>query len=83
MPRSLSEQDFRDVFPEAGWEITYLGQTTYQGNVSLETFESMAARNPEAADQMKPLIERLRVIEPWLIDGRVHMPFWEMHATRV
>jgi hypothetical protein len=28
-------------------------------------------------------MERLRVIEPWLIDGRVHMPFWEVHATRM
>ena len=31
MPRSLSEDDFRQVFPAAGWEITYLGPTTYQG----------------------------------------------------
>ena len=42
----------------------------------------MAARNPDMADEMNPLLERLRVIEPWLVDGRVHMPFWEMHATR-
>jgi hypothetical protein len=28
-------------------------------------------------------VERLRVIEPWLTDGRVHMPFWEVHARRV
>jgi hypothetical protein len=83
MPRSLSEDDFRKVLPAAGWEITYLGPTTYQGNVSLEIFETMAARNPEMADEMNPLLERMRVIEPWLIDGRVHMPFWEMHATRV
>ena len=74
---------FREVFPAGGWEITYLGPTTYQGNVSIETFETMAARNPDMADDEKPLVERLRVIEPWLIDGRVHMPFWEMHATRV
>jgi hypothetical protein len=43
----------------------------------------MAARDPEMADAMKPLLERLRVIEPWLDNGRVHMPFWEVHATRV
>jgi len=30
---------------------------------------------------MKPLLERMRVIEPWLIDGRIHMPFWELHAA--
>ena len=83
MPRGLSEDDFRQVLPAGGWEITYLGPTTYQGNVSVEAFETMAARIPDMADEMKPLLERLRVIEPWLVDGRVHMPFWEVHATRV
>ena len=34
MPRDLPEDDFRQVLPAAGWEITYLGRTTYQGNVS-------------------------------------------------
>jgi SAM-dependent methyltransferase len=83
MPRFLTEDDFRQVLPASGWEITYLGPTTYQGNVSVETFETMAARNPDFAKDMEPLLERLRVIEPWLVDGRVHMPFWEVHATRV
>lgn len=83
MPRSMTAADFREILPDAGWEITYLGTTTYQGNVSVEVFETMAARNPDMADQMTPLLERLRVIEPWLVDGRVHMPFWEVHATRV
>lgn len=83
MPRSMTADDFRGVLPDAGWEITYLGTTTYQGNVSVEVFETMAARDPDMADQMAPVLERLRVIEPWLVDGRVHMPFWEVHATRV
>ncbi|EUA54452.1 ubiE/COQ5 methyltransferase family protein [Mycobacterium xenopi 4042] len=26
MPRSLSENDFRQVLPDAGWQITYLGR---------------------------------------------------------
>ncbi|OCB59160.1 methyltransferase [Mycobacterium vulneris] len=83
MPRSMTADDFREVLPDGGWDITYLGTTTYQGNVSVEVFETMAARNPDMADQMAPVLERLRVIEPWLVDGRVHMPFWEVHATRV
>ncbi len=83
MPRSLSEDDFRQVFPDAGWEITYLGPTTYQTNLSLESIEMMAARTPEMADQIEPMLERFRVMEPWLTNGRVHAPFWEMHATRV
>jgi hypothetical protein len=83
MPRSLSEDDFRNVFPDAGWEITYLGTTTYLINMSVETLEMMIARNPEMADQVTTLLERFRIIEPSLLKGRVHAPFWAMHATRV
>ncbi len=83
MPRSLSEDDFRQVFPEAGWEITYLGPTTYLINMSMETLELMVERNPDMADQLKPLVERFRIMEPWLTNGRAHAPFWAMHATRL
>jgi len=83
MPRSLSEDDFRQVLPGGGWEITYLGTTTYLVNMSAETMEAMAARNPDMADTIQPLLERFRVIEPWLTNGRAHAPFWEVHATRV
>jgi SAM-dependent methyltransferase len=83
MPRSLSEDDFRLVFPDAGWEISYLGPTTYQVNMSSQAIEMMLARNPDQAEAFEPLLERFRVIEPWLTNGRAHAPFWEMHATRV
>ena len=82
-PRSLSEDDFRQVFPDAGWEITYLGPTTYQVNMSVEAFEQMLARNPDKADQIKLEILRFKLIEPFLTNGRAHAPFWEMHATRL
>lgn len=82
MMRSLSEADFRQVLPDAGWEITYLGPTTYQVNLSVQTIEMMAARNPDMADQARTLLDRFRVMEPWLVGGRVHAPFWEVHATR-
>jgi SAM-dependent methyltransferase len=83
MLRSLSEDDFRDVLPVGGWQITYLGTTTYQVNISAESIELMAARNPEMAEQAQKLLERFRAMEPWLVNGRVHAPFWEVHATRV
>jgi len=83
MPRALSEDDFRQVFPDAGWEITYLGPTTYLVNLSSEAFDMMLARNPDRVEQVKPIAERFKVIEPWLEDGRAHAPFWECHATRV
>jgi SAM-dependent methyltransferase len=82
MLRSLSEKDFRDVLPLGGWEITYLGTTTYQVNMSAETIEMMAARNPDMADQAQDMLARFHAMEPWLVDGRLHAPFWEVHATR-
>jgi SAM-dependent methyltransferase len=83
MPRSLSEADFREVFPDAGWDITYLGPTTYQINMSSDNLDEMLRRAPERAEEMKSVAERFRAIEPWLTEGRVHAPFWEVHATRV
>lgn len=83
MVRSLSEDDFRLVLPPAGWEITYLGPTTYLVNLSAEQIEMMAARNPDMAEQAQTVLERFRAMEPWLQGGRVHAPFWEVHATRV
>jgi SAM-dependent methyltransferase len=82
-PRSLSMDDFLHVFPDAGWEITYLWPTTYQVNISVEAFDMMIARNPDKAEQIEPERERFRLIESWLTNGRAHAPFWEMHATRL
>jgi hypothetical protein len=75
--------DFLQVFPDAGWEITYLWPTTYQVNISVEAFEMMIARNPDKAEQIKPMVERFRLFQSWLPNGRAHDPFWEMHATRL
>ncbi|OBG92616.1 methyltransferase [Mycobacterium sp. E3251] len=83
MLRTLSDKAFRDVLPLGGWEITYLGPTTYLVNMSVEQIEMMAARNREMADQIEELLEQFRLMEPWLVNGRVHAPFWEVHATRV
>jgi hypothetical protein len=75
-PRSLSVDDFLQVFPDAGWEITYLWPTTYQVNISVEAFEMMIARNPDKAEQIKPMVERFRLLQSWLPNGRAHAPFW-------
>jgi SAM-dependent methyltransferase len=83
MLRSLSEDDFTQVLPLGGWEITYLGPTTYQVNMSSEQIEMMAARTPDMAEQAQSMLERFRAMEPWLVNGRVHAPFWEVHATRM
>ncbi len=82
-PRSLSEDDFRQVFPDAGWDITYLGPTTYQVNMSGQAFDMMIARNPDKAEQIKADAARFRMLEPFMTNGRAHAPFWECHATRM
>ena len=46
MLRSLSEDDFRTVFPDAGWEITYLGRPPTR-STSARRFDRMRQRNPE------------------------------------
>ena len=83
MMRSLSENDFRDVLPVGRLGDHLPGTTTYQVNISAETIELMAARNPDMAEQAESLLERFRAMEPWLVNGRVHAPFWEVHATRI
>jgi SAM-dependent methyltransferase len=82
-PRSLSIDDFLQVFPDAGWQITYLWPTTYQVNLSVVAFEQMIERNPDKAERFKPELERFRLFQHWLPNGRAHAPFWEMHATRL
>lgn len=83
MPRSLSESHFRQLWPAGGWQISYLGPTTYRVHLDGEAIDQMAARNPDLADQMALTRDRFRVIEPWLTNGIVHAPFWEIHATRI
>ncbi len=83
MLRSLSENDFREVMPAGGWEITYLGTTTQRVNVSVESIELMAARNPDVVGQAEELLERFRVIEPWLDGVPAHAPFWEVPPASI
>jgi hypothetical protein len=82
-PRSLSEDDFLKVFPDAGWEITYLAPATYQVNMSLEAFDAMLARNPDKAEQITASALLFHLTQATLPTGRAHAPVWEMHATRI
>jgi hypothetical protein len=82
-PRSLSEDNFRQVFPDAGWEISYLEPSTYQVNMSMRAFETMLERNPDKAEEIQLAALRFKLIEPTLPNGRAHAPVWEMHATRI
>lgn len=83
IPPSVPEENFRRLLPVSGWDITYLGTTTHQIELSIESFEAMCAQNPDLADRLQPMLDRRRVMEPWLIGGRMHAPFWEVHASRL
>src|SRR5574337_369658 len=83
MPPKMSQDDFRRGLPAGGWEISYLGSTTYQVNVSAAGFEAMIQANPDAPPRIRAIVERLRAIEPFLDGNWVHAPFWEVHATRI
>ncbi len=83
MPPKMSQDDFRRGLPAAGWEISYLGPTSYLVNVSAAGFEAMIEENPTAPPRIRQIAERLHAIEPYLDGQLVHAPFWEIHATRV
>jgi hypothetical protein len=51
--------------------------------MSLQAFETMLARNPDKAEEIKLAALRFKLIEPSLPNGRAHAPVWEMHATRI
>lgn len=79
-PVGIPEQTFHDLLPHNGWRIDYLGPTTYIGTISVTAM-------PHDADIDQALGEAvvapLRAVKPFLVDGRVHFPFWEVHATRM
>jgi SAM-dependent methyltransferase len=82
MPPAVPEENFRESLPSNGWQITYLGTTTCQVNITVDAVQTMIERNPDLADKLRLTAERLRAMEPWLANGRAHAPYWEVHARR-
>lgn len=81
----LTAENFQRVLPAAGWRIDHLGTTTYQSNLNPEAFAAMCAHAGDAqlAERMKPVQERLAIIDPLLENHLVHMPVWAVVATRI
>lgn len=77
----IPEGDLRALLPQSGWQITYMGSTTYIGTVSVTAIENFDA-DDEANEMFTRMVAPLRAVEPFLTNGRVHFPFWEVHATR-
>ncbi|HEU4363491.1 MAG TPA: class I SAM-dependent methyltransferase [Mycobacterium sp.] len=80
----LPAANFERQLPAAGWQLDYLGTTTYLANFSAETFARMAEAQEQAdwRKRLQPVLERFERIEPLLDGHRVHLPFWMVHATR-
>lgn len=80
----LPADNFKRVLTAAGWRLDHLGTSTYVARFEPETMAHMEAMgsDPNIAERMKPLQERLAVVSPLLDDYRVHMPIWAVVATR-
>jgi SAM-dependent methyltransferase len=88
-PMPVPEDTLRDTLHRNGWRIDFLGPTTYLGTVAgftAVTEAQPAQLSDDSApghEQMREMAERAAVILPLIDDGRVHLPFTVVHATRV
>ncbi|OBF29213.1 class I SAM-dependent methyltransferase [Mycobacterium sp. ACS4331] len=82
----VPDATLRDVLTRNGWQVDFLGPTTYLGNTA--GFTAPPGPPPgdtptERSAEMEKMAERMAVILPLIDDGLVHLPFTVVHATRV
>lgn len=90
-PGAIPESNIRDTLTANGWQIDFLGPTTYLGNASgfyggggADWPEQLADQlPPEALEQMRAVAAKFSKIAELLDDDRVHLPFTVVHAHRV
>ncbi|MEO8814947.1 MAG: class I SAM-dependent methyltransferase [Mycobacterium sp.] len=83
----LPADSFERVLSATGWQLDYIGTTTYQGIFDPKSFTEMlqlveTIDRPDLLEGIKALHERFRILEPLLEDNLLHMPFWAVTATR-
>jgi SAM-dependent methyltransferase len=83
LPLGLPEENFRRVLPAAGWEINYLGPSSYLANLSVAALQGTPGHHPADNPGVRTLVNQLEILEPLLGDNSVHVPVWAVHATRV
>lgn len=83
MPPAMSIDELRSGLPAGGWQISYLGPTSYLVNVSAARFAAQVEQSPAAPPRLREIAQRLAVIEPLMNGQPAHAPFWEVHATRI
>lgn len=82
----LPADNFERVFGASGWQVDYVGTSTYLAIFRPETLTFMTGRlpsNPGMAARFGPLRHRLETLEPLLENHRVHFPVWAVAATRL
>lgn len=80
----LHADNFDRVLAPAGWHIDHLGTTTFQHHFTSEALVHMSGtQSGQYGERMKPVLDRLRVIEPLLENNVLHWPVWAVVATRV
>lgn len=80
-PAGIPADTFESLMSQTGWQLSYLGTTTYIGTVAATAMDTANA-SAEVREMLDKMVAPLRAVEPFLVDGRVHYPFWEVHATR-
>jgi len=86
--QGIPADNFERVLKAGGWRLDYLGTTTYLARFGPETFDAMSKimaeqQGGDATERMRPIKQQLDVLGPLLRDGRVHLPFWSVVATRL
>ncbi|MGQ9411407.1 class I SAM-dependent methyltransferase [Mycolicibacterium gilvum] len=80
----LPVDNFDRVLAPAGWHIDHLGTTTFQHHFTSEALMHMSGTvSGQYGERMRPVVERLSVIEPLLENNVLHWPVWAVVATRV
>jgi cyclopropane fatty-acyl-phospholipid synthase-like methyltransferase len=87
---AVPESTIRDTLTANGWQIDFLGPTTYLGSATGmragdEDFSEVMAEHmpPDAMEQMRQLNARFQTIAGLLDNDRVHLPLTVVHAHRV
>jgi SAM-dependent methyltransferase len=88
--RHVPEENIRETLRGNGWQIEFLGPTTYLANADAANRDPGSIpeqlRSQMPADQLEAMVDmarRYEAISPFLDGDRVHLPFTVVHAVRV
>lgn len=90
---AVSESNIRDTLAANGWQIDFLGPTTYLANARAFSTQATPSKDspwadmsnfsPEQLEQLQTANERMATITALLDDDRIHLPMTVVHAHRI